>query len=257
MSLMTLRRERIGFTLVELLVSIAVIGILTALTVPALGRAKEKSKRIACLTNLRQLGVASQMYADDDKFQSFSAKVFPEDQDLNWLNRNYLDSPRAFVCPSTKNYVSTNISVSPFNKEGGLKDLIDVAKSRGNVAGKSYQGFGYTGVGVNVFQEIQIPGGFRTINGIRKSLNNVGTYSKHHDAFGLAGTIPGPSRMWLVGDQGLLGVLYYPDEADNHGENGANIVFCDGHVEWVGRSEFILRYELSQDENRTTIALPW
>jgi prepilin-type N-terminal cleavage/methylation domain-containing protein/prepilin-type processing-associated H-X9-DG protein len=54
-----------GFTLVELLVVIAIIAILAALSLPVLSAAKEKGYRVQCLNNLKQLGVAVQMYADD------------------------------------------------------------------------------------------------------------------------------------------------------------------------------------------------
>lgn len=86
-----------AFTLIELLVVIAIIAILAGMLLPSLGRAKESARRISCLNQLRQLGVASTLYAGD-----FGGN-FPERSITNrWPNKffAYTKSIPLQVCPS-------------------------------------------------------------------------------------------------------------------------------------------------------------
>ncbi|MDQ2686596.1 MAG: DUF1559 domain-containing protein [Armatimonadota bacterium] len=101
------RRQTSAFTLIELLVVIAIIAILAAVLFPVFAQAREKARQAACLSNMKQIGLAIEMYKDDfDQYYPPSqVSLVPGNNNVqtrSWpsIIYGYVKSQGVFVCPS-------------------------------------------------------------------------------------------------------------------------------------------------------------
>ena len=113
---MILRKNTAGFTLVEIMIVVAIIGLLAAIAVPNFVQARTNARRGACVNNLRLIDAAKEQYALENNKDSTTT---PATGDVT----TYLKSGNMPVCPSTGSYTVNAIGTNPTCSKSGSPDL--------------------------------------------------------------------------------------------------------------------------------------
>ena len=281
--------RRSAFTLIELLVVIAVIAIVAGLLLPALARAKDQSKRTYCLNNEKEMGVGSQLYADDDPQGALAGTDNYADDDLNWLYPAYVRSLNIFICPNTQDIISNapiplgnnqpfysrnDSGVSYADRLHGnptiILDLQRIAEDDPNYVvlpkrghGTSYEVSGFlNGSTPNVGPGYNIRKTQKVIVGYRYQTEASATYNVNGrrvfcNVYGQRASLSKMFIMYDGDDQIYYNGKYcndnYPDWIDNHGAAGGNFIYCDGHAGWVPQAQYPALWAIGTDESEYTV----
>jgi len=198
-------REKIYFTLIELLAVMAIIAILASMLLPALSKSKDKGKQISCMNNIKQLGVRLGMYANDNNATFPPAYYYNGSYYITWIitvleteDKTWETRDAAWKCPIFKNedYYSYGINIR-LTWEASLP--------------------GYYGGKIG-----KVPAPSKNMSIADSVHYEPGNYPDNPNYSGGAYRIQGPYEHSGLGTVDRLRHF-----------NGANSLFVDNHAEWL------------------------
>ena len=225
-----------AFTLIELSVVIAIISILAAMLLPALGRAKEAGKSAVCKSNLRQRGIALTLYGDD--YNHFPYTLNTASRDVWFMQiSQYLEMKSLLRCPKFR-------GVSKPFWDGG------VFVEMGDGVSYGYNGFGTKGRSISWIDHNISRDDVLGLGGLRAEESP----DVQHSLPVPMSRIRVPSDMLAIGDSAIgrlrkfnfllniedIGNTIQSNFIPRHWK-GINMVFVDGHVEFDSLEDWIAR----------------
>ena len=256
-------RQRKAFTLVELLVVIGIIALLISILLPSLNAARRQAERVNCAANLRSVGQAYQLYANEFKGKD------PHQQAWHWPNGHWgnpglglpvgsadgpallyitghMQDPRIIYCPSAEenagNHTATTANADAMGN-GNLKRWA-IGKRTNDWAGA---GFNQSGYALWMQWDDHFPIGDRRQEWFARVTKDSSERIVASDHM---------MRRWAevwnghmldkgrkrVGTQPFTGFPADPSPNDTVNFEGGNVLYNDGHVVWKSTSETVWRW---------------